>query len=110
MLKYILPIALFVQVFASAHTGMEGGEIMKENIKKDFQGSDADRSGGLNQTEFVIFHEKMRANMEKNRPSDEEMFKKLDTNNDGQVTEEEFHSGMHHKHHKHCGSNCKGKR
>lgn len=68
-------------------------EGMRAAAQEAFAQADADRSGGLNATEFAAFHEAFRERMLARR------FAALDTNQDGVVTQEELKAGHAHRGH-----------
>jgi len=64
--------------------------IILSAISGEFQIFDKDMSGGLNKSEFVEFFNKTNKNKIITASDEDEMFKKLDINEDGRISFNEF--------------------
>lgn len=79
--------------FAGEHHGHDGQHNkaeMKKAFEESFATADKEKNGSLTLAEFKVFHDEMQKKREANKPSQEEMFKEIDTDSNGVVTSEEM--------------------
>jgi len=74
--------------FAGDYHGHDGKN--KGEMKAAFDAADKEKNGSLTLGEFKEFHSEMNKKREANKPSEEEMFKEIDTDSSGTITKEEM--------------------
>jgi hypothetical protein len=93
----ILKITAFCTLLTSVsfagyhgHDGQYNKAEMKKAFEESFSMADKEKNGSLTLAEFKVFHAEMNKKREANKPSEEEMFKEIDTDSSGGVTSEEM--------------------
>ncbi len=100
MLRFLIPVVLSLNVFAMPPR-MKGEQMdemhqkMKIATEQNFSEADTDKDGYLNPQEFTLFDKKMKDFMEKNKPSDKEIFDIIDKNQDGVISKDELRPRVH---------------
>jgi len=72
------------------HDGQYNKAEMKKAFEESFAYADKEKNNSLTLVEFKAFHAEMNKKREANKPSEEEMFKEIDTDSNGVVTSEEM--------------------